>query len=97
MHGMKKLQFSQLIFSLYSRFVPESLVWLISKGRIDEAEKILKKAAKFNNKTLPPNPLTGNTNHSTSSKEEHTKHCTSGEGGWAGQHQQQEICLTDRL
>ena len=77
MHGMKKLQFSQLIFSLYSRFVPESLVWLISKGRIDEAEKILKKAAKFNNKTLPPNPLTGNTNYSTSSKDKHTKHCTS--------------------
>ena len=33
------------------------MVWLVSQGRIKDAELILEKAAKFNNKTLPPNSL----------------------------------------
>ena len=38
-------------------------MWLISKGRVDEAEKILVRAAKFNNKSLPRNPLSGKTHY----------------------------------
>ncbi len=34
-------------------------MWLISKGKLQEAEKILKKAAKVNKKSLPDNCLTG--------------------------------------
>jgi len=39
------------------RAIPESLVWLIAKGRITEAEKILERAATVNGKQLPPNCL----------------------------------------
>ncbi|XP_022108996.1 solute carrier family 22 member 13-like [Acanthaster planci] len=34
-------------------FVQESIRWLVSKGRIDEAETVLRRVAKFNMKTLP--------------------------------------------
>lgn len=33
--------------------LPESPRWLLAKGRFDDAEKILKKMAKINGKTLP--------------------------------------------
>ena len=35
------------------RMVPESPRWLVTKGRFDEALKILKAGAKMNKKTLP--------------------------------------------
>ena len=55
----RKHQFSQI--SLYQinsklflfRMVPESPRWLVTKGRFDEALKILKGGARMNKKTLP--------------------------------------------
>ena len=35
------------------RFVQESITWLLSKGKVEEAEKVIRKVAKFNKKTLP--------------------------------------------
>lgn len=39
------------------RIVPESPRWLISKGRYEEANKIVQKCAKVNGVTLPENAI----------------------------------------
>lgn len=44
------------MLNLY-RLIPESLVWLIAKGRVEEAENILQRAAKCNGKSLPRHVL----------------------------------------
>lgn len=45
-----------IIINLF-RFVPESVVWLVSQGKVKEAEKILEKAAKVNRRPLPTDCL----------------------------------------
>lgn len=45
------------------RVVPESVPWLLSKGRVSDAEAVLEKAAKFNGRKLPERCL-----HVTSEK-----------------------------
>ena len=43
------------MFKLNSRLIPESIPWLVSNDRKQEAEQILRKAAKKINITLPDN------------------------------------------
>ncbi|KAM6101677.1 solute carrier family 22 member 13-like isoform 3-T3 [Theristicus caerulescens] len=39
------------------RVLPESARWLVTKGRIEEAKKVLQKAASINKRTIPPGLL----------------------------------------
>jgi hypothetical protein len=44
-----------IICFLVLRVLPESPRWLLARGRFEEAEKILKKMARVNGKSLPAN------------------------------------------
>jgi pentatricopeptide repeat protein len=44
-----------MICFLALRVLPESPRWLLARGRFEEAEKILKKMARVNGKSLPAN------------------------------------------
>ncbi|XP_017772586.1 PREDICTED: organic cation transporter protein-like [Nicrophorus vespilloides] len=46
-----------LLLISYFWITPESIRWLISRGRIEEAQIILRKAAKFNKKTISEDAL----------------------------------------
>lgn len=46
-----------LLFLLYIYFLPESIRWLLSKGRMEDAVEIINKAAKMNNVTLSDETL----------------------------------------
>uniref|UniRef100_A0A8C3TMZ2 Major facilitator superfamily (MFS) profile domain-containing protein n=1 Tax=Catharus ustulatus TaxID=91951 RepID=A0A8C3TMZ2_CATUS len=44
-------------FFFFIRVLPESARWLVTKGRIEEAKKLLQKAAATNKRSLPPELL----------------------------------------
>ncbi|XP_063362770.1 organic cation transporter protein-like [Cydia amplana] len=56
-HLILMLYLPQFIFVVYFWIAPESVRWLISKGRYEEALKILKKAAKMNGSALSERTL----------------------------------------
>ena len=41
------------VISPISSFIHESIRWLVSKGKVEEAEAVVRKIAKFNRRTLP--------------------------------------------
>ncbi|XP_063362771.1 solute carrier family 22 member 3-like [Cydia amplana] len=56
-HLILILYVPEFIFIIYIWIAPESVRWLMSKGRYDEALKILKKVAEVNGKTLSEKTL----------------------------------------
>lgn len=46
-----------LIHSFFFRLIPESVRWLLAKGRMLEAKKSMKKIANFNNSDISENQL----------------------------------------
>ena len=41
----------------FSRITPESVRWLLKKGRVSEARDVLRKVARLNGKTMPDEAL----------------------------------------
>jgi len=58
------------MFSFIFRIVPESIRWLISKRRYDEAGKLISKAAKVNGKVLPNHLLVAPSSNGQEKKSE---------------------------
>ena len=52
---MLKMMF--LLSLLFYSFTPESVRWLLKKGRVSEAREILKKVARINGKEMPEEEL----------------------------------------
>ncbi|XP_074650352.1 organic cation transporter protein-like [Tubulanus polymorphus] len=60
--------FVPLVTFSYFLCIPESVPWLAGNGKVEEAEKIIVKAAKMNKKQMPVNPLRGNEDRSRETK-----------------------------
>ncbi|KAF7267223.1 hypothetical protein GWI33_019552 [Rhynchophorus ferrugineus] len=56
-HLQLALTLPGVLFIFYWWFIPESVRWLLSKNKIDEAKKIIQQVAKTNNKTISDQQL----------------------------------------
>lgn len=54
-HILRVIYIPALLFASYFWLLPESVRWLMAKGRMDEAQKIIEKAAKVNGVILTEN------------------------------------------
>lgn len=57
LEALRQFWIRRLWILCWFRTIPESLVWLIAKGRTAEAEAILQRAARMNGRRLPANCL----------------------------------------
>ncbi|XP_041364013.1 solute carrier family 22 member 4-like isoform X2 [Gigantopelta aegis] len=73
-HDWRRLQMiitlPSIVTVVYAWLLPESILWLISEGRLGEAERVLRTAAKTNSKVLPSNIRTILENVSKGDKDE---------------------------